>query len=286
MTGGPVDLAGLPVVVTGSTRGLGRAFAHALAAAGARVVVNGTDPDRTAAVVEEITAAGGTAVGHPVSVAEPGAGDALVGACATAFGSVGMVVTNAGTTRDRSLAKMTDAEFDEVVAVHLRGTWDCSRAAVRAMRGTGGAVLHVTSGSGLFGTAGQTNYAAAKAGVVGLTRAMDLELHRHGIRVNALAPVAATGMTAVFATGAVGHALTFPPPEAVAPVVVFLASAQAAHLHGQVLSFDGTQLSVWTHPAPATTAERTGWAAADFAAVLTDDVQQPRHPDRWGAGIG
>lgn len=235
------DLAGLPVVVTGSTRGLGRAFAEALAAAGARVVVNGTDPDRTAAVVEGITARGGTAVGCAASVAEAGAGTRLVDTCLHAFGSVGMVVTNAGVTRDRSLARMTDEEFDDVLAVNLRGTWDCSRAAVRAMRDTGGSVLHVTSGSGLFGTAGQTNYAAAKAGVVGLTRAMDLEVHRRGIRVNALAPVARTDMTALFSTGSATHALTFPPPEDVAPVVVFLASARAAHLHGQVLSFDGTQ---------------------------------------------
>ncbi|SDP42134.1 NAD(P)-dependent dehydrogenase, short-chain alcohol dehydrogenase family [Klenkia soli] len=280
------DLAGLPVVVTGSTRGLGRAFAQGLAAAGARVVVNGTDADRTAAVVEEIAAGGGSAVGCAGSVAEPGTGDRLVDTCVQAFGSVGMVVTNAGVTRDRSLARMSDAEFDEVLAVNLRGTWDCSRAAVRAMRGTGGAVLHVTSGSGLFGTAGQTNYAAAKAGVVGLTRAMDLELHRRGIRVNALAPVARTDMTAVFEAGDVGHALVFPPPETVAPVVVFLASARAAHLHGQVLSFDGSQLSVWTHPAPAATWEQPDWTDDAFAAALTADVQQPRHPDRWGAGIG
>ena len=280
------DLAGLPVVVTGSTRGLGRAFAEALAAAGARVVVNGTDPDRTAAVVEGITARGGTAVGCVASVAGTGAGATLVDTCVEAFGSLGLMVTNAGVTRDRSLTRMTDAEFDDVLAVHLRGTWDCSRAAVRAMRGTGGAVLHVTSGAGLFGTAGQTNYAAAKAGVVGLTRAMDLELHRHGVRVNALAPVARTDMTAVFETGAVGHALAFPPPETVAPVVVFLASPAATHLHGQVLSFDGSQLSVWTHPAPAASWEQPAWDGAAFAAALTADVAQPRHPDRWGAGIG
>ncbi len=210
----------------------------------------------------------------------------LVQACVREYGGIGLLVSNAGVTRDRSLTRMTAAEWDEVLAVHLRGTWACGAAAARAMRASGGAILNITSGAGLFGIFGQANYAAAKAGIVGLTRVMDMELARFGIRVNALAPVARTDMTAVFDRGEVGHELAFPPPESVAPVVVHLASAAARHLHGQVLSFDGTQLSVWSHPEPtATWTQPDGWTQGAFGDVLTADVLQYPHPDRWGAGI-
>lgn len=281
-----IDLKGLPAVVTGSSRGLGRAFALALARAGARVVVNGTDPDAAHDTVQAIRDAGGTAVAAVGSVADHDVCQRLVGVCVAEFGSIGLLVNNAGLVRDRSLVKMTPEEFDLVVAVHLRGTWSCSAAAARAMRATGGAIVNIASGSGLFGMFGQANYAAAKAGIVGLTRVMDLELARSGIRVNVLTPVARTGMTAVFDRAAgVHHELAFPPPETVAPIVVHLASEEARHLRGQVLSFDGTVLSVWSHPRATATWDRgSGWAPEDFGAVLTADVMEPVHPDRWGSG--
>ena len=247
------DLGGLPAVVTGSSRGLGRAFASALAAAGARLVVNGTSPATTEAAAGAIREQGGHAIACPGSVADPSFCEQLVQACVAEYGGIGLLVSNAGVTRDRSLTRMTAPEWDEVIAVHLRGTWACGAAAARAMRASGGAILTITSGAGLFGTFGQANYAAAKAGVIGLTRVMDMEFARYGIRVNALAPVARTDMTAVFDHGDVTHELAFPPPESVAPLVVHLASAATHHLHGQVLSFDGTQLSVWSHPAPVST---------------------------------
>ncbi len=196
------DLGGLPAVVTGSSRGLGRAFAGALAAAGAPVVVNGTDPGTTESVAAAIRGRGGRAIACAGSVADPAFCQQLVRACVSEYGGIGLLVNNAGITRDRSLTRMTTAEFDEVVAVHLRGAWACGAAAARAMRAAGGVILNITSGAGLFGTFGQANYAAAKAGIVGLTRVMDLELGRFGIRVNALAPVARTDMTAVFGHGA------------------------------------------------------------------------------------
>jgi len=280
-------LSDVPCVVTGSTRGLGRAFAEALAAAGAPVVVNGTDPVVTEAAAAAVREQGGQAIACAGSVASPEFGEQLVQACVREYGGIGLLVNNAGLTRDRSLTRMTAAEFDEVVAVHLRGAWACGAAAARAMRASGGAILNITSGAGLFGIFGQANYAAAKAGIIGLTRVMDLELSRFGIRVNALAPVARTGMTAVFEAGAVAHQLTFPPPETVAPIVVYLAGAAARHLHGQVLSFDGTQLSVWSHPEPtATWSREDGWTPAAFGDTLTPGVMQHPHPDRWGAGIG
>jgi len=281
-----VNLGGLPSVVTGSSRGLGRAFASALAAAGGRVVVNGTDPRTTQAAASAIREQGGRAIACPGSVADPEFCERLVQACVGEYGGIGLLVNNAGVTRDRSLTRMTATEFDEVIAVHLRGTWACGAAAARAMRASGGVILNITSGSGLFGTFGQASYAAAKAGIIGLTRVMDLELARFGIRVNALAPVARTDMTAIFDCGDVSHELAFPPPESVAPIVVHLASDAARHLHGQILSFDGTQLSVWSHPEPTSTWTRPdGWTPGSFGEALTVGVMQYPHPDRWGAGI-
>jgi NAD(P)-dependent dehydrogenase (short-subunit alcohol dehydrogenase family) len=280
------DLGAVPSVVTGSSRGLGRAFAGALAAAGAPVVVNGTDPATAESAAAAIRERGGRAIACAGSVADPDFCEQLIQACVSEYGGIGLLVNNAGVTRDRSLTRMTAAEWDEVLAVHLRGTWACGAAAARAMRASGGAILNITSGAGLFGIFGQANYAAAKAGIIGLTRVMDMELSRFGIRVNALAPVALTDMTAVFARGEVGHELAFPPPESVAPIVVHLAGDTARHLHGQVLSFDGTQLSIWSHPEPASTwTQPEGWTPGALGDVLTADVLQYPHPDRWGAGI-
>ena len=279
-------LRGLAAVVTGSSRGLGRAFAEALAAAGASLVVNGTDPQASESVATAIRERGGTAIACPGSVADPEFCERLVQSCVAAYGGIGLLVNNAGITRDHSLMRMTAAEFDEVIAVHLRGTWACSAAAARAMASSGGAILNVTSGAGLFGTFGQANYAAAKAGIVGLTRVMDIELSRYGIRVNALAPVARTAMTAIFDRGTVTHELEFPPPESVAPIVVYLAGEASRQLRGQVLSFDGTRLSVWSHPAAVSTWARPGgWTAGAFGDVLTPDAMEDTHPDHWGAGI-
>ncbi|NMO01424.1 SDR family NAD(P)-dependent oxidoreductase [Gordonia sp. TBRC 11910] len=290
MTGAaPGPLAGSAVVVTGSTRGLGRAFVQALAAAGAAVVVNGTSQESTDLVVAEIRQTGATATGFAGSVADHGFCRELIEGCVSTFGRVDMLVNNAGITRDRSFAKMTAAEFDEVVAVHLRGTFSCSSAAAQAMRtaGTGGRILNITSGSGLFGMFGQANYAAAKAGIVGLTRVMDAELHRHGIAVNCLAPVAATDMTGIFdADGGVTHSQQFPSPESVAPVVVHLARA-SIDVHGQCLSFDGTDLSVWSHPrATATWSRESGWQQVDFDNLPIVEALQFPNPDRWGSGAG
>jgi len=276
-------------VVTGSSRGLGRSFATALARDGFAVVVTGTDPEATAETVRLIEDAGGTAVCRVGSLVDPDFCGRLVDTCADAFGRVDLLVNNAGLTRDRSVVKMTAPEWDEVLAVHLRGTWACSAAAARAMRGGGGHILSVTSGAGLFGMFGQANYAAAKAGIIGLNRVLEMELGRFGIRCNVLYPVARTRMTAVFAdaAAAVGHESTFPPPETVAPVVSYLASPAAAHLHGQVISFDGRRLSVWSHPAPTATWTRElgAWRPEDFAAALTAEVMQPTHPDSWGRGV-
>jgi len=279
--------AGFTAVVTGSSRGLGRAFVDVLAAAGAAVVVNGTDPVTTGEAVDELTGRGVAAIGLAGSVADDAFCRSLIADCVRTFGRIDMLINNAGITADRSLTKMTTDEFDDVVAVHLRGTWSCNAAAARAMRAAGspGRILNITSGAGLFGMFGQANYAAAKAGVVGLTRVMDLELHRHGIAVNALAPVAATAMTAVFdQTAGITHDLEFPPAESVATIVRHLATA-SPDVHGQCLSFDGSRLSVWSHPEPTASRRHDRlWNDDDFAAALTPDVLEFPHPDRWGTG--
>jgi 3-oxoacyl-[acyl-carrier protein] reductase len=280
------SLDDLPIVITGSSRGLGRAFAVALAAAGARVVINGTSRSAVEEVVAHITGAGGAASACVGSIADDAFCRYLIEHCVTTYGSLGMLINNAGVTRDRSMTRMTVEEFDEVAAVHLRGAWSCSSAAAHAMRHSGGRILNITSGAGLFGMFGQANYCAAKAGIVGLTRALDLELTRFGVNVNALAPVAATAMTSVFDGGEIGHAVQFPPPETVAPIAVYLASEAADFVHGQVLSFDGTVLSVWSHPQPVATWEQNdGWRETDIAAVITRESLAFPHPDRWGSGV-
>ena len=284
----PLD--GRRVVVSGSTRGLGHAFAVELARQGAAVVVNGRDADRCEEVVAAIAAEGGRAIGVPGSVAEVEVADAMIAACVDAFGGVDLVVNNAGVTRDRTLAKMTEEEWDTVIAIHLRGTWALSRAAVRAMRGAGGgAILNVVSGSALFGLIGQSNYAAAKGGTIALTRALSVELARDRISVNALYPAAATDMTAPVIARAGADAMPFLPPEELAPLVTFLASDAGGELTGQLLHFDGRELTVWSHPEPkATQVLEATWTAADIAAFFAQEPSpaEPLHPDRWGAPLG
>jgi NAD(P)-dependent dehydrogenase (short-subunit alcohol dehydrogenase family) len=285
------------VVVTGSTRGLGRAIAVDLAAHGADVVVNGTDADRVAAVEAEIVAAGGRAVGVSGSVADLDVCEALVERCVGDFGGIDLLVHNAGIVRDRTLLKMSPEEFDEVVAVHLRGAWGCARAAARAMAAAGGGhILNVTSGASLFGAYGQCNYAAAKGGINGLTRALSVELPAWGIRVNALSPVAMTDMTQTVidrlavlsaASGATADVPTFPPAADVAPLVTFLASDAAPAVNGQVFEFDGRELALWTHPDQVgRRALEARWGHADFAAFFADGAPlQELHPSRWGGGV-
>ncbi|WKU03551.1 SDR family NAD(P)-dependent oxidoreductase [Micromonospora sp. HUAS LYJ1] len=273
-------------IVTGSSRGLGRAFACHLARQGMAVVVNGTDPAAVDEVVTAITRDGGTATAVLGSVAEEPTWDALVDACRS-LGSVDLLVNNAGILRDRSVLKMAPEDFDAVVAVHLRGTWGCSTRVAREMRtGGGGSIVSIGSGSGLFGMFGQANYAAAKAGIVGLNRVLDLELTRYGIRCNVLCPVARTDMTSVLAGDGPSYALEFPDPNHVAPILPWLASEAAEHVRGQVISFDGEELGIWSHPQRAASGGRPcgTWTAEDFGSVVVEASLQQPHPDRWGRG--
>jgi len=271
------------VVVTGSTRGLGLAFARDLAGRGARVVVNGVDAARCAAVRDQLVGEGHEAVAVAGSVADESVADALVATARERFGGIDAVVNNAGITRDGLFKRLDASAFDEVVGVHLRGTWLVTRAAVRAMADRGLSVVNITSGSSLFGLVGQSNYAAAKGGINALTRALTVELRDRGVRVNAVYPRARTDMTAgVGEVPAIAEQLGR--PEDVAPLVSYLVSPASAHVAGQIIAFDGRELTVWTHPAPAATSRReTVWTPRDVhTALAAPDFVEPLHPDAIG----
>ena len=231
-------------IVTGGGRGLGRAYALALARAGARVVVNdlGVQVDGTApgdnsagAVVGEIRRAGGHAIANTDSVTEPEGVERLFESAMALFHRVDILVNNAGIVRSRPIVDMSDEDFDVVVAVHLRGTFLCTRAAMRAMRaaGNGGRIINTTSGRAHYApSAGTANYAAAKGGIISLTGVAAAEGKDAGITCNAVSPLARTRMAAQFLAGQSDASLE---PEAVAPLVVFLASDAAAGVSGKVL---------------------------------------------------
>ena len=283
-------VAGRRIVVTGASRGLGRAFALGLAAEGAHVVVNGTQAPLVEAAVAEISAGGGMAVAAVGSVADDGVAEEIVATCVREFGGIDAVVNNAGIVRDRTLVNMTPQEFDDVIAVNLRGTWSVSRHAVRAMKaqGSGGLLLQIISNSAFTGSVGQTNYAASKAGVMGMLYAWDTELARFGVRTNALWPIAETDMTQVVFDGARQRAeaqggtppsareLGFGRPEDVAPIVVHLCSPRADHLRSQLFTFNGTKLATWQHPREVDVQRRAEWSLDDLDAAI-HGAAQPVH---------
>ncbi|MCU1358725.1 MAG: short-chain dehydrogenase/reductase [Ilumatobacteraceae bacterium] len=280
------------MVVTGASRGLGRAFAIALGAEGARVVVNGTNDVLVAATVDAITSAGGAAVPCVGSVADDAVAEGLIATCVTAFGGIDAVVNNAGVVRDRTLMNMTPDEFDEVIAVNLRGTWSVSRHAARAMKEQGGGLLlQIISGSAFTGSVGQTNYAASKAGVMGMLYAWDTELKRHGIRTNAVWPVAETDMTQVVLNGVRQRAhdagkpepsaeqIGFGQPADVAALIVYMCSERADHLRSQLVTFNGSKLALWTHPCEAEVHRQPSWTIDQIADVLHDAASPVHVPE-------
>ncbi|NKQ54201.1 SDR family NAD(P)-dependent oxidoreductase [Amycolatopsis sp. K13G38] len=236
------------IVVTGAGGGLGREYALFLAAAGAKVVVNdlggardgsGAGTSMADGVVEEIRAAGGTAVPSYDSVATAEGAQAIIGTALEAFGAVHGVVNNAGILRDAAFHKMADEHWDAVLRVHLDGGYHVTRSAWPHLREQGfGRIVMATSTSGLFGNFGQSNYGAAKNGLVGLVNTLAIEGRRHGIGVNAVAPMAATRMTADVAPSEVLAKL---PPEHVAPVVAQLLTDECADT-GLVLVAGGGQV--------------------------------------------
>jgi NAD(P)-dependent dehydrogenase (short-subunit alcohol dehydrogenase family) len=285
-----LDLSGKVAIVTGSGQGLGLAYAEALAAAGASVVVNDVDDEKAGAAARRIRASGGEAIPVGVPVGDSQAADTLVSAAVDTYGRLDAMVTNAGILRDRTLWKMSDDEFDEVIRVHLRGTFTCARAAAIYFReaGHGGRLILAGSPAGQRGNFGQTNYAAAKAGIAAMARTWALELARAGVTVNAIVPNAVTAMTATVPflqpyvemvergdplPSKVRRSVGFGPPEDCAGLVVFLASDQAAHITGQCIGIGGDRLSLWSHPTEVRTAFKDGgWDADAIAEAFATTV--------------
>ena len=231
-----IDFTGRVAIITGAGGGLGRLHALALAARGARVLVNdfggardGSDAGRSSAaaqaVADEIIAAGGQALANGASVTEADEVDVMVAQAMAAWGRVDILVNNAGILRDKSFSKMTLADFRAVVEVHLMGAVHCCKAVWPHMIHQGyGRIVMTTSSSGLYGNFGQSNYGAAKMALVGLMQTLSIEGAKHDIRVNCLAPTAATRMTEGLLPPAVLAALQ---PQAVIPALLLLASADA-----------------------------------------------------------
>jgi 3-oxoacyl-[acyl-carrier protein] reductase len=272
---GGVSLDGKVAIVTGAGRSLGRAYALALADAGAAVVVNDVDAETAEQTVADIRSAGGRAVASVGPVGPTETADALVAAAVAEFGRLDILVANAGVLRDRVLWKMGDDDFDAVIATHLRGSFTCGRAAATYLReqGEGGRIILIGSPAGQFGSFGQTNYATAKAGLVAMARTWSLELARAGITANTVVPTALSPMTAtipayaqVYEEYVAGtpipveyrrdHALGT--PEDVASLIVWLASDAAADVTGQAIGIGGDRLTLYAHPAVLRTLDQDG----------------------------
>lgn len=290
-----VSLEGKVAIVTGSGRGLGLSYAQELARQGAAVVINDVDSGVAAEAVESITAAGGRAVAIVAPVGSSETAAELVNAAVEHFGRLDILVTNAGVLRDKSILKMTDEDFDLVINVHLRGTFTCVREAYGYFKenGIAGRIIAIGSPTGQRGNFGQTNYAAAKAGIVGMVRTWALEMKRSGVTVNAVIPVAATAMTKTvpyFAKAVEaderGEAmpdffrktLGFGTADDVAGLIAFLASDAASNINGQAIGAGGDRLQLWSHPeAVVTEYHDGGWdyeaMNANFASLFGQKLQ-------------
>ncbi len=283
-------LDGRVAVVTGSGRGLGREFALALAREGAAVVVNDvgvslggddTGEDPAAKVVAEIEEIGSRAVAARDSVADFDGAERIVAAATDAFGQIDIVVNNAGIVRDRTLVKMAEEDFDAVVGTHMKGTFNMARHAAPIMKEAGhGRIINITSSAGLRGNFGQTNYGAAKAGIMGMTFVWALALAKYGVTVNALAPAGITRMTSKLSED--GEPEEVPPtldPSLNAPLVAYLASDRAAGVNGQVFGRTDFSYTLFQHPKPIAWMHRDGgWdvesVAEQFDTMLGQHMQQ------------
>lgn len=270
------------VIVTGAGGGLGAAHARVLASEGAAVLVNDINTEAARAVVDEITAAGGLAVVNESDITNYESSGQAVAQAIDTFGDLTGVVNNAGNNRDRMFASLSEADWDQVMAVHLKGHFCIASHAVQYWRhqsklgnAVSGRLINTTSGAGLQGSIGQSNYAAAKAGIAALTLNQAAELGRYGITANAICPVARTGMTT--AVPAMAERMSAPDdgsfdhfaPENVSSVVTWLCSEQSGHVTGQIIEAEGGRIAIadgWRSTEGVDKGSR--WAPADVGTAL------------------
>ena len=270
------------VIVTGAGGGLGAAHARVLASEGAAVLVNDINTEAARAVVDEITAAGGLAVVNESDITNYESSGQAVAQAVETFGDLTGVVNNAGNNRDRMFASLSEADWDQVMAVHLKGHFCIASHAVQYWRhqsklgnAVSGRLINTTSGAGLQGSIGQSNYAAAKAGIAALTLNQAAELGRYGVTANAICPVARTGMTT--AVPAMAERMAAPDdgsfdhfaPENVSSVVTWLCSERSGHVTGQIIEAEGGRIAIadgWRSTEGVDKGSR--WAPADVGTAL------------------
>jgi len=296
-------LAGKVAVVTGAGRGIGREIALAMAAQGAAVVVNdlgvaldgqGADAAPAQQTVDEIRARGGRAVANFHSVAEWESAQAIVASAIENFGRIDVVVNNAGILRDAIFHKMEPAEWDAVIKVHLYGSFHVSRAAATHFRQqNSGAFVHMVSTSGLIGSIGQANYAAAKLGIAGLSRLIAMDMSRYNVRSNCIAPSAFSrmiesvpGASPEEKEAALEKRRQQTRADQIAPLAVFLASDAADGITGQIFGARGNEMYLYSQPRPIRTLHRgDGWTPEALAAQLPGAWKSSMTPLERGRNV-
>lgn len=287
---------GRTVIITGAGGGLGRAYALAFAAEGANVLINDIRGDAAEDVAGEIRASGGQAIANSDDITTLATAQRIVDAALAAFGEVHVLVNNAGVLCDRMFISLTEDDWDQVMRVHLKGHYCLANILGRRWRdlakaGTpvDGRIINTSSGAGLQGSIGQSNYSAAKGGIAALTLVQAAELARYGVTANALAPAARTSMT----ESAMPEVVKKPEddsfdawaPENVAPLVVWLGSGQSAHVTGQVIESQGGRLSLGDGWRTGVTRDKGAlWRVDEIGAALDALVAQaPAAQKVWGS---